>query len=556
MPAGTNQHYCPSYRHYTLNTPEGVINMSARFRLSRWVRLSIGLFVVLAALAVAIVLHGRGRTVSAAELSSLETRVLGQNRWLAGGPASLRIIVTDHETGKPVPADVKLLLQSPKEGEKDDPAPTPLYKGDTNRLGTVDAQFTVPDVDAGNYTLVAQVKTRLGTDEITQPIELTESVQVMLTADKPLYQPGQTMHLRALALDLATREAVTGQKMILEVEDARGNKVFKKTEALSQFGIASADFELASEVNMGAYTVRAILPHDQAEKKVRVERYVLPKFKVALTTEKAFHLPGETVRGSVQADYFFGKPVAGAEVTIEVSTIDIGVSKLAELRGKTDENGTYKFEYELPRSFVGQPFEQGKAMVEFHAMVTDTADHLQGAYKSLPVVKDPVMLVIVPENRALVSGVDNRVFIAAATPDGTPLKGAELQISTNLTRTMFHQATDEMGLATFSFIPRNEPVNLTVRVRTEDGRRAIVTRSFDASPSEEGIILRSSKSLVKAGERITLTTISSMKGGTVYLDVIRNKQTILTRALDVKDGQAELPLNITGDMVGTLELRA
>jgi uncharacterized protein YfaS (alpha-2-macroglobulin family) len=531
--------------------------MSAGIRLSRWIRLTIGLVVVLAALGVIIVRHGRGRTVSAAELSSLETRMLGQSRWLAGGPASLRIIVSDHKTGKPVPADVKLLLQTPKkEGEKTDPSPTPLYAGDTNRLGTVDAQFTVPDVSAGNYTLVAQVKTRLGTDEITQPIELTESVQVLLTADKPLYQPGQTMHLRALALDLATRDAVIGQKLTLEVEDARGNKVFKKTQALSKFGIAAADFELASEVNMGTYTVRAILPHGQAEKKVRVERYVLPKFKVALTTEKAYYLPGETASGSVQADYFFGKPVAGGEVVIEVSTIDIGVTKLAELRGKTDGNGTYKFEYELPKSFVGQPFEQGKAMVEFHAMITDTADHLQGAYKSVPVVKDPVMLVIVPENRALVPGVDNRVFIAAATPDGTPLKNAVLQISTNLTRTMFHQSTDELGLATFSFIPRNEPVNLTVRMTTDDGRRAIVTRTLDAAPSEEGIILRTSKSLTKTGDRITVSTISSVKGGTVYLDVIRNKQTILTRALEVKNGEAKLPLNMTDDMVGTLELRA
>jgi len=515
------------------------------------------MFIILAALTVALIWHSRGRFVSAAELTPLETRVLGQSRWLAGGPASLRIIVSDHKTGKPVHADVKLALQAPAKTKAITAAsPTPLFKAETNKLGTVDATFTVPDMAAGNYTLIATVKTAIGTDEIIQPVELTETVQVLLTADKPLYQPGQTMHLRALALDMGTREAVSGQKLTLEVEDARGNKVFKKVQPLSKFGIAAADFTLASEVNMGAYTVRALLPHGQAEKKVRVERYVLPKFKLALTTEKAYYLPGDTARGSVQADYFFGKPVAGSEVTIEVSTTDIGVNKLAELHGKTDENGAYKFEYELPKSFVGQPFEQGKAMVEFHAMVTDTADHLQGAYTSVPVVKDPIMLVIVPENRALVPGVDNRVFIAAATPDGTPVKGATLQISTNLTRTMFHQTTDELGLATFSFIPKNGPVSLTVRVITEDGRRAIINRTLDASPSEEGIILRANKSLVKAGERITVTTLSTTKSGTVYLDVIRNKQTILTRALDVNNGEAEASFTVSGDMVGTLELRA
>ena len=78
------------------------------------------------------------------------------------------------------------------------------------------------------------------------------------------------------------------------------------------FGIAAVDFTLADEVNMGTYTLRAILPQGQAEKKVRVERYVLPKFKTTLTTEKPYYLPGDTVKGSVQADYFFGKPVAGS----------------------------------------------------------------------------------------------------------------------------------------------------------------------------------------------------------------------------------------------------
>ena len=45
----------------------------------------------------------------------------------------------------------------------------------------------------------------LGKDSVIQPIQLQQSLQLMLTADKPLYQPGQTIHLRTLALDMATR---------------------------------------------------------------------------------------------------------------------------------------------------------------------------------------------------------------------------------------------------------------------------------------------------------------------------------------------------------------
>ena len=40
------------------------------------------------------------------EVSPLETRVLGQSRWLRGGPAALRVIVADHKTGRPLRARV------------------------------------------------------------------------------------------------------------------------------------------------------------------------------------------------------------------------------------------------------------------------------------------------------------------------------------------------------------------------------------------------------------------------------------------------------------------
>jgi len=43
------------------------------------------------------------------------------------------------------------------------------------------------------------------------------------------------------------------------VEDSRGNKVFKKVTETDKFGIASAEFPLADEVNLGTYHLRALL---------------------------------------------------------------------------------------------------------------------------------------------------------------------------------------------------------------------------------------------------------------------------------------------------------
>ncbi|HLK57589.1 MAG TPA: MG2 domain-containing protein, partial [Chthonomonadaceae bacterium] len=347
-------------------------------------------------------------------LSPLETRVLGQRTWLRGGPAALRVIVTDHNTGKPLKANVTLTLQRLENGKAIEPTHA-LVTGQTNGVGTLEAGFTAPSVAPGAYQLNVSVKSPLGADSFTQPIQMQESMQLMLTADKPLYQPGQIIHLRALALDMATRQAAADLPVTFEVEDARGNKVFKKKETLSKFGIAGTDFVLADEVNMGTFTLRAVLPQGQTEKKVRVERYVLPKFKTTVTTDKPYYLPGETVKGTVQANYFFGKPVSEGQVTLTVNTLIIGVEKIGEVKGKTDAAGKYAFEYKLPNAFVGQPFEQGKAVVEFTGDLKDTADHKQTVQTTVPVVKDPITLVLVPEHRGLVPDVENRVFIAVAT---------------------------------------------------------------------------------------------------------------------------------------------
>jgi len=511
-------------------------------------------------------------------VSPLETRVLGQRNWLRGGPAGLRVIVLDHMTGKPVRANVTLTLAPIENGKPG--AERPLFNGVTNGLGTLDAGFNAPASDPGAYQLHVAVKSPLGDDTIQQQVQLTESVQVLLTSDKPLYQPGQTIHIRSLALDMATHKALGSQPVTFEVEDARGNKVFKKRDKLTSFGLASADFVLADEVNMGTFTLRAILPQGQTEKKITVQRYVLPKFKIAVTTDKPYYLPGEEVRGTVKANYFFGKPVADGKITVTVNTMDIGVTKLTELTGTTSAIGAYTFRYTLPNSFVGQSFEQGKGVVEFATTLKDTADHKQESHLSVPIVKDPISLVVVPEHRGLVPNVPNRIYISAATPDGAPLKNIPIEVKATPTVPPPAAApapqvggggnaapeakipvakalkTDDLGLAVYEFTPGNTPVSLAVSATDDKGRRATTVQALQFATAQDGLILRTDKTLAKVGDRLNLEALSSMKGGTLYLDVIRNKQTILTRAESLSGNGGHLTLPLTHDMVGTLEIHA
>jgi len=129
------------------------------------------------------------------------------------------------------------------------------------------------------------------------------------------------------------------------VEDSRGNKVFKKAVRTDEWGIASAEFGLADEVNLGTYHLRALMgegwagARNAAEIALNVERYVLPKFKVAVDFaekgEKTKHgyRPGDHVNGTVRANYFFGNAVDNAEVKVKATGMDVAVYEVGSVRG-------------------------------------------------------------------------------------------------------------------------------------------------------------------------------------------------------------------------------
>src|SRR5216683_6016358 len=122
-------------------------------------------------------------------------------------------------------------------------------------------------------------------------------------------------------------------------------------------------------------------PTNRAEIALNVERYVLPKFKVAVEfTEKGKkqkhgYQPGDHVTGTAHANYFFGKPVEHAEVSVKATAMDVALFEAASAQGKTDSDGSYRFDLELPKYFVGRLLDHGAARVLIEATVKDSAGH-------------------------------------------------------------------------------------------------------------------------------------------------------------------------------------
>ncbi len=309
--------------------------------------------------------------------------ILGQTEYLAGSTAAVRVVVSDaHDNDVIEKGDLRVELLVPNQ------KPRPLFSGRLNNRGTVQAQFNLPGNLTGQFQMRFVADTPIGSTEFTQPITLTDKVSVLLTTEKPTYQPGQTIHIRALALDRSSHKAESARNLTFEVEDSRGNKVFKDSTTTDKFGIASAEFSLADEVNLGTYHLRALLgdpssPSNTSEVALNVERYVLPKFKVSVefaskdNKPKRDYRPGDHVTGTIRANYFFGKPVDHAAVTVKASSMDVTVFEAASAAGQTDKDGAYHFDLQLPDYFAGRPTNQGASRVLIEATVKDSAAHAE-----------------------------------------------------------------------------------------------------------------------------------------------------------------------------------
>lgn len=489
--------------------------------------------------------------------------ILAQSSYIAGAQAAMRVIVStttaEQDETQPVASGaVRIELLH------DNQEPRLLFHGHLDRRGTVEAGFHFPKGLTGSFPVRFTAETPLGTVESTENIRIEDQIAILLTSEKPIYQPSQTIHLRALALDRADQHAAANRGLTFEVEDSRGNKVFRKSTTTEAFGIASAEFTLADEVNLGAYHVRARIGdveegHKSAELTVNVERYVLPKFRVTIDFDekdgkpRRDYRPGDHVTGTLHANYFFGKAVNDAKVTLKASAMDVELFDAATAEGRTDGAGAYRFDLTLPQFLAGRGAIHGDAPVLIEASIKDGAGHEETRGEPVTVSRSPLLIMAVPEGGRLAHGLPNNVYLLASYPDGSPAK-ALLRVKSGKTRK--DVTTDAAGIATIQLSANETGDSLEVDADDKHGNRVSTTIHLEARDGEDQVLLRASRSVYKPGDRIDLEVLSTRRRGAAYIDLVREGQTILTRDVDLENGHAELSLTATPQMCGTLVLDA
>ncbi|XP_073826198.1 thioester-containing protein 1 allele S1-like [Musca autumnalis] len=151
---------------------------------------------------------------------------------------------------------------------------------------------------------------------------------IYIQTDKAVFKPGDEVQFRVLILDEHTKPLKISEPIRVEIMDGKGNRVKQFKDIVLIKGVYKNKFQLSQYPVMGDWYIRVYISgkYDySSEKRIRVQKYVLPKFSVYIKTDDHFILGSQmSIKALIYGKYTFEKYVEG-EIVV----------KLVELKDET-----------------------------------------------------------------------------------------------------------------------------------------------------------------------------------------------------------------------------
>jgi len=399
--------------------------------------------------------------------------------------------------------------------------------------GTI--EFEVPSLPDGDYEI--EVSGPGFSDKASVRVE--EGSLLFLETDKPIYKPGQTLHVRLISLDSELKPVPV--EATVDLQDAKGTKVFKKTVQTDEYGMATLEVPISEEPNLGVWKVSAQAGERSAEVDVRVEEYVLPKYEVAVDLPKEWFLVDEPITGKVRATYSYGKPVRGT-LHIEAQRYVGQWEKFASY--STDIDGEAQFELPAVEYVAGVPEERGMGNVTLEITVEERATgYEEKTTRLLTVSESPVSVQLIPEGSSFKPSLPFTFLVVTETPDNKPTESrvsVEISYLGEKLEEIDHESkrvqTDN-GLAMLTVTPPEEAVALMAEANTPEGAYTFVALDAAYSPSGNFIhIEQASEGALKVGDKAAFKVHSTREAANFYYEVVSRGRVVFsdfTRSSDI-----------------------
>jgi len=184
----------------------------------------------------------------------------------------------------------------------------------------------------GDSTVIAGYDTRMNWAN-----SATNVRRAYLYSDRPIYRPGDKVNIKGIL-----RLGYDGNYQMWEntqaqvtIRDPRWETAATIGADLDDFGAFTAEYTLDSAAALGNYEICVDGSYDCAS--FSVKEYVAAAYEVTATTQKEEYVSKDKVKVEVGANYYFGVPVANAEVEYTISSQNYYFHKYRE--------GGYNFGY-------------------------------------------------------------------------------------------------------------------------------------------------------------------------------------------------------------------
>ncbi len=388
--------------------------------------------------------------------------------------------------------------------------------------GTI--ELDIPDVEEGEYQV--RVKGAGFEDEATVLVDA--SFVVFIETDKPIYKPGQTIHIRTITLTPELKPVVG--LVTVEVIDAKGIKIFREDVQTDEFGMTSLDLPVSIEPNEGVWKIMATTEEGKTQLDVRVEKYVLPKYEVKVELPKEWFLVDEPITGTVLSEYSFGKPVEG-ELEIRASRY---IGEWREYATFYKEiNGETTFELPAVGYVAGVPAAGGQGNVILDITVREkSTGYEESTSRLLTVSESPLNLQLIPDSIAFKPGLPFGLLIVTETPDNQPLDAevalelTYLDSDYNEIKTEEQQIITSNGKALYSTNPPEKAVALMVEAYAE-GAGDTITLQASYSPSGNFIhVEQVSEGIPAVGDVIQFKVNSTKRASNFYYEIVARDKVV------------------------------
>lgn len=398
---------------------------------------------------------------------------------------------------------------------------------------------TVPldeNLEPGSYTLRLSYWDGIVKEEgdIDFRIESSKSIKTVISLDKGIYKPGDTVRYRALLLSNRTTEPISGD-VTVEIFDGNDNKVYSETTKASDYGIVSGKFDLASEVNSGDYRL-VVKRGTYTETQVfKVNPYVEPKFEISVTPDKDFYKFGDTASIGIDAKYFFGEPVKGATVTLVAEDFEL------EKKVLTDDNGHANVTFNVADiNKKSEPIKVTCIDSSNYSIEKTTSISMGQGVKTLEVFSDYGEGVVL-------SGYNNKVYFILKDERDNPIKTyGSLTVGDRIKRDF---VTDDAGMGSITLSASDisslsNYFNLKLTFKENDVE-TVMTAAMTAKPIN-GVMLNTDKIKYKEGEKISVTLNYDEYKKDKFLYVTKNNEIYQIIPITSNTVDVELDEGISG----------